>query len=42
MKSALEKALNDRNIYLDYEDLETITNAVIVENKESYIEKIRE
>jgi len=36
MKSVLEKALNKRKIYLDYEDLEQITNDIIAENKENY------
>lgn len=38
MKTALEKALNEKKIYLDFEELETITNKVIREHKESYNE----
>ena len=36
MKTALEKALNKRKIYLDYDELEEITSGVIIENLEQY------
>lgn len=38
MKSALEKALNQHKIYLDYEELRSIQKSVINEHKESFNE----
>lgn len=38
MKSALEKALNQHKIYLDYEELKSIEKSMINEYKESFNE----
>lgn len=38
MKSALEKALNQHKIYLDWDELQSIENSVINEHKESFNE----
>lgn len=36
MKSALEKALNEKSIYLDWEELQTIEKKIINEHIESF------